>query len=87
MRSSNQSNTAESWPGWPARSWYFDANEPGPLVDFAAENVAFYRQEAQRLLGLAASSPLEDAKRQFLGLAQQYETLAEHASRRSSRGL
>lgn len=51
-------------------------------MDLVAETVDFYRREARRLLGLAASSPLAEAKRQFLDLAQQYEMLADHAERR-----
>lgn len=61
--------------------------EDATLVDRIDLHAEFYRGEAQRLLALAAASPFEDAKRQFLGLARQYETLAEHAARRSERGL
>lgn len=42
-----------------------------------------YRREASRLVGLAASSPLEEAKHEFLRLALHYEALAALASKRS----
>ena len=42
-----------------------------------------YRREASRLVGLAASSPIEETKQDFLRLALHYEALAAHASRRS----
>jgi len=50
-----------------------------------AAQVERYHNEAQRLLRLAAASTVEDAKAQFLALAQQYETLADHAAERARR--
>ncbi|MBV8535100.1 MAG: hypothetical protein JO128_05875 [Alphaproteobacteria bacterium] len=50
-----------------------------------AGKVEFYRNEAQRLLRLAAASMVDDAKAQFLALAHQYETLAEHTAERARR--
>ena len=50
-----------------------------------AAKVEYYRNEAQRLIRLAAASTVGDAKVQFLALAQQYETLAEHAAERAQR--
>jgi hypothetical protein len=50
-----------------------------------AGKIEFYRNEAQRLFRLAASAAFDDAKAQFLALAQQYETLAEHAAERARR--
>ncbi len=50
-----------------------------------AAKVEYYRNEAQRLLRLAAASTVDDAKSQFLALAHQYETLAEHAAERARR--
>lgn len=43
---------------------------------------AVYRREAKRLLGLAASSPLDETKHDFLRLALNYEALAERAAQR-----
>lgn len=72
------------------RSRYVISDIPRSRADAIEENaiagkVAFYRNEAQRLLRLAASSTAEDAKAQFLALAQQYETLADHATERARR--
>jgi hypothetical protein len=50
-----------------------------------AGKIEFYRNEAQRLFRLAAAAAFDDAKAQFLALAQQYETLAEHAAERARR--
>ena len=48
--------------------------------------VARYRQDATRLVGLAATSPFSETKDQFLQLAQHYAALAAHlASRATSR--
>ena len=83
MRLTNQYRTANA-----PLAWRHDVHGgPGPLLEAADGTAEFYRREAQRLLGLAASSPLDDVRRQFLGLAQQYEALAEHAARRSRRGV
>ena len=83
MRFANQYRTASE----PA-AWHLDAHGGSePLLAAADATAEFYRREAQRLLGLAASSPVDEVRRQFLGLAQQYEALAEHAARRSRRGV
>jgi hypothetical protein len=39
---------------------------------------AYYRREARRLAELAAASPFGDTKVEFLELAQQFTTLAQH---------
>jgi len=53
--------------------------------DAVAAKIEFYRNEAQRLLRLAAAATVDDAKAQFLALAQQYETLADHTAERARR--
>jgi hypothetical protein len=50
------------------------------LYGAMAATGGFYRKQAERLLGLATSSPLEEAKAEFLELAQRYEALADHAA-------
>jgi hypothetical protein len=51
----------------------------------APGSAEFYRAQAQRLVGLADTSPFADAKQEFLDLAQCYEALAEHAAQRGMR--
>jgi hypothetical protein len=85
MHTPNQRHTAAEHGSWPGDTPYPD--EDTPLLGGADAHAEFYRREAQRLIGLAAVSPFDDAKRQFLRLAQQYETLAEHAARRATRGV
>lgn len=80
MRSSNQQHITNAEVLW--RGPRYDDQARRPYLDLVAAKVGFYRREAGRLLGLAASSPFAEAKRQFLDLAQQYEMLAEHAERR-----
>lgn len=50
-------------------------------LELAGATGDHYRRQAQRLLGLASSSPFDDAKAQFLDLALHYESLAAHAAR------
>jgi hypothetical protein len=76
--------------GTSERSRYVISDVPRSRAEAIEQNaiaakVEFYRNEAQRLLGLAASAIAGDAKAQFLALAQQYETLAEHAAERMRR--
>lgn len=85
MRSPNQIYMRTPRPSWGSDAHY--AENGTALLHGADAHVAFYRREAQRLIGLAAASSSADAKRQFLSLAQQYEMLAEHAARRVVRGV
>lgn len=85
MSTRNQIHTRTERLAWRAQAP--SAEDESALLDGADVHAEFYRCEALRLIALAASSASEDAKRQFLGLAQQYEMLAEHALRRSLRGV
>lgn len=55
------------------------------VLDLIGQRIEFYRREAQRLLGLATAAQDDVAKQQFLALASQYETLAEHTAQRFRR--
>jgi len=77
----SNAHDAPDGPRYVASGSHADAIEQ----DAMAAKIEFYRNEAQRLLRLAASSTYGDAKAQFLALAQQYETLAEHAAERTRR--
>ncbi len=66
--------------------WLVDAppgRQDGRLKRDSSGLAERYRREAVRLVGLAASSPTEETKHDFLRLALHYEALAAHASRRS----
>ena len=48
---------------------------------------ATYRKEALRLLGLAASSPFQEIRQEFVELARQFEALAAHVEFCTRRGF
>jgi len=48
---------------------------------------ATYRKEALRLLGLAASSPFEEIRHEFVELARRFEALAAHVDFCTRRGF
>jgi len=90
MRSSHRSSKAGRSDSTSDRSQYVISDIPRSRAEAIEEaaiaaKVEFYRNEAQRLLGLAAASTVVDAKAQFLALAHQYETLAAHTVGRARR--
>jgi hypothetical protein len=59
-------------------AWRVTPDRPGTPAA-APQTAGHYREEARSIRAIAAQSGVKEIKRQLLGIADQYDRLAEHA--------